>query len=400
MPVKRNRVIDFLLIRSGLSGFNFIWLFMFVPFAVITVTKYFGISGVITYCLGIWLLMVFNNYWYLLCRTLISERIWWLALPLAVYGGLATAIFIPKKSFIMDFFVDLGEGFIEGNILVFIACICMIAGMWLINRLLMAKLIYQELNKVEDTKVNASEYKFFERYGEIGEYMRLEFKMLLRNKACKNALRTIMIVCVAFSCILGFTEMYDGTGMRNFICVYNFAIFGVMFLLNIMGYEGNYIDGLMSRKESIYSLLRAKYILYSVAIVIPLILMIPAIAMGKIALLTAISWAIFTIGFIYFCLFQLAVYNNKTTPLNVKLSGRQNMGTGLQNLISIATFGVPLILYTVLQLFLGEVATSCILLIIGLAFIVTSKWWIMNVYKRFMKRRYQSLEDFRNSRER
>ena len=97
---------------------------------------------------------------------------------------------------------------------------------------------------------------------------------------------------------------------------------------------------------------------------------------------------------------QLAVYNNKTTPLNVKLSGRQNMGTGLQNLISIATFGVPLILYTVLQLFLGEVATSCILLIIGLAFIVTSKWWIMNVYKRFMKRRYQSLEDFRNSRER
>ena len=120
-------------------------------------------------------------------------------MQVAVYGGLAAAIFIPKKSFIMDFFVDLGEGFIEGNILVFIACICMIAGMWLINRLLMAKLIYQELNKVEDTKVNASEYKFFERYGEIGEYMRLEFKMLFRNNACKNALRTLMIVWVAFS---------------------------------------------------------------------------------------------------------------------------------------------------------------------------------------------------------
>lgn len=57
--------------------------------------------------------------------------------------------------------------------------------------------------------------------------------------------------------------------MKNFITVYNFAIFGILFLLQIMSYEGNYIDGLMSRKESIYTLLRAKYILYSIGILIP-----------------------------------------------------------------------------------------------------------------------------------
>lgn len=32
LPVKRIRVIDFLLIRSGLSLFNLFWLFLFVPF--------------------------------------------------------------------------------------------------------------------------------------------------------------------------------------------------------------------------------------------------------------------------------------------------------------------------------------------------------------------------------
>ena len=81
LPIKRNRLIDFLLIRSGLDGFNLFWLFLFVPFSIITVTKFYGISGVLTYCIGIWLLMVFNNYWFLLCRTLMGERIWWLALP-------------------------------------------------------------------------------------------------------------------------------------------------------------------------------------------------------------------------------------------------------------------------------------------------------------------------------
>ena len=60
-----------------------------------------------------------------------------------------------------------------------------------------------------------------------------------------------------------------------------------------MSYEGNYIDGLMSRKESIYTLLRAKYILYSIAILIPLFLMIPAMATGKLAVLSCIGWAVF-----------------------------------------------------------------------------------------------------------
>lgn len=399
LPVKRNTVIDFLLIRSGLSSYNFFWLFLFVPFAIITLPKFFGIWGVITYCTGIWLLMVFNNYWFLLCRTLIGERLWWICLPVLVYGGIAAGLLIPDKSPIGDFFINLGEGYIKGNLLAFVGTLIAIIILWFINRKMMAGLVYDELNKVEDTKVNASEYKFFEKYGEVGEYMRLELKMLLRNKVCKNSLRMVIIVVVAFSLILGFTDIYDGTGMKNFITVYNFAIFGILFLLQIMSYEGNYIDGLMSRKESIYSLLRAKYMLYSIGILLPLILSIPAMVMGKIEVLTAFSWAIFTIGFIYFCLFQMAVYNTKTVPLNVKLAGRQNTGTGLQNLISFATFGIPLLLYAVLKMTIGETATAWMLLAIGLVFILTSRFWLKNVYDRFMKRRYKNMEGFRDSRQ-
>ena len=55
-----------------------------------------------------------------------------------------------------------------------------------------------------------------------------------------------------------------------------------------MSYEGNYIDGLMSRKESIYSLLRAKYILYSIALIIPFVLMIPGMVTGRVSVLGCI----------------------------------------------------------------------------------------------------------------
>lgn len=401
LPIRRNRLIDFLLIRSGLNGFNLIWLFLFVPFAILTIARFYGVVGVLTYCIGIWLLMVFNNYWFLLCRTLMNERIWWVLLPILVYGGIAAAIFIPENSPLFAWSVDLGEGFITGNLLMFIGVLVAIAIMWFINRSLMVGLIYDEVNKVEDTKVkHVSEYKFLDRYGEIGEYMRLELKLLLRNKICKTSLRTVFIVVIAFSCVLSFTEVYDGQGMKNFIMVYNFVIFGILFLSSLMSYEGNYIDGLMSRKESIYALLRAKYIMYSIAILIPLVLMIPAMATGKLLVLSCIAWAVFVAGCVYFFLFQLAVYNNKTVDLNAKMTNRQNMGTGLQSLISAAAFGVPLILNLVLTSLWGPTTTAWILIVIGGGFILTSRFWLKNVYQRFMKRRYKNMEGFRDSRQR
>lgn len=400
LPIRRNRIVDFLLIRSGLDSFNLFWLFLFVPFAILTVPKYFGIWGVVTYSTGIWLLMVFNNYWFLLCRTLMSERILWLLLPVLVYGGIGAAIFIPDKSLVGDFFVNLGEGYIEGNPLAFIGTLVAIAGMWLIARKLIASLIYSEINKVEDTQVkHVSEYKFFEKYGEVGEYMRLELKMLLRNKVCKQSLRSVILVVIFFSLMLSFSDAYSTTFMTGFIVIYNFGIFGLLFLSPIMSYEGNYIDGLMSRKESIFSLLKAKYYLYSIGILIPFLLMTPAFVMGKAEWFAGVSWALFTAGFIYFGLFQLAVYNVKTIALNTKMASRQNMGTGLQNLISIAALGVPLLLFFLLKALFGETATQIILLIVGMGFIATSHIWLKNVYNRFMKRRYQNMEGFRDSRE-
>jgi hypothetical protein len=64
---------------------------------------------------------------------------------------------------------------------------------------------------------------------------------------------------IALSSIMYFSDVYDNSFMRSFICLYNYIILGMMTLVTIMCYEGNYIDGLMSRRESILQLLTAKY---------------------------------------------------------------------------------------------------------------------------------------------
>lgn len=401
LPIPRRKLIDMLLIRSGLSGFNFFWLSFFVPFAILTVARFYGVSGVLTYSLGIWMLMLANNYLFLLCRTLIAGHKAWLALPVGLYGGWLAAMLIPEDSPLLTLFVDLGEGFITGQLLTFAGCGAVIAALWYTNHRILQKTLYNEINKVEDTTVqvkSVSEYRFLDRYGQLGEYIRLELKLLLRNKICRNQLYMVLGCTSVFSLILGFTDTYTGLG-KDFFIIYNFQLMAVMFLSTLMSYEGNYIDALLIRRESIYTLLRAKYLFYSAAQLIPFLLLTPGMVKGSISLPLCLGWLFFTPGPIYCLLFQMAVYNSKTVDLNTKMMSGKNVGSGMQNLVSSASFIVPFVFYFLATLLVGETNAPWLLMAIGLVFILASPWWLKQVYRRFMKRRYQNLEGFHQSRQ-
>ena len=399
MPIKRKKLISLLLLKSGLDSYNFMWFFVYVPFAFLTVIRFYGFGGMFLYLLGIWLIFVFNNYWYLLCKLLLGEKTLWLLLPTLVFGALGAAEFLLDGLPISRFTMDLGEGFIEGNPLSFLFILACIGVLFFINLKLQQRMIYNEISKKEDTKIkHVSEYKFLDKYGEVGEYIRLELKLIARNKTVKTQFRMGVIVMMAFSFLLAFTDVYDGTGMTKFICLYNYAVLPIMTLGQVMCFEGNYIDGLMSRKESIFNLLRAKYYLTTLIILVPFLFMMFPITKGKITLLMAIAYLIFVIGFVFFMLLQLAVYNTRTLPLNANLMKSNKSSNWIQGLITSLAFFLPFMIDTTLTaLFPAEVA-HIILIVIGFGFIVTHNLWIKNIYKRFMKRRYKNMEEFRASR--
>ena len=399
MPVKRKKLISMLLLKSGLDSYNFIWFFVYVPFAFLTVIRFYGFGGMFLYLLGIWLIFVFNNYFYLLCKLLLGEKTIWLLLPIGIFGALGAAEFLIDGLPISRFTMNLGEGFIEGNPLSFLFILACIGIMFFINMKLQLRMIYNEISKKEDTKIKrVSEYKFLDKYGEVGEYIRLEIKLITRNKTVKAQFRMGIIVMLGFSVLLAFTDVYDGTNMKSFICMYNYAVLPIMTLGQVMCFEGNYIDGLMSRKESIFNLLRAKYYLTSLIIVVPFIVMMLPISEGKITLLSAIAYLIFVMGFVFFMLLQLTVYNTRTLPLNANLMKSNKSSNWIQGLVTSFAFFLPFIIDTTLTALFPKEVANIILIVIGLGFIVTHNLWIKNIYKRFMKRRYKNMEEFRASR--
>lgn len=399
LPTGKNRVLRSYLILTGMSGYNLIWMFMLIPFGFGTLFRYFGFIGVLGFLVGYWLLMLFNNYWYVLCRTLMNQNILYVLVPIAVYALLLVGLLVPETNYIGNLCMELGEGFFLWEWPIFLGVIVATWGMFELCNAIQKRVVYKELSKTEVVKKlkKVAEYKFLDRFGEVGEYMRLEIKLLTRNKVPRTQFYMGLSIMLMFSAALAFTDVYDGDFMRYFVTVYNFSVLGVMVLSQTMSYEGNYLDGLMSRKESILNLLRAKYYVQCAMLLIPLTIMIIPIAKGKLALLSALACFFLASGFTFWILMQLAVYNKLTINLNTKVTGKNSGGTSFQSLIIMAGFFAPVIVIRPLITIFNETTAMSIILGIGLAFTLTHPLWLRNIYKRFMQRRYENMEGFRAS---
>ena len=399
LPMGKNRVLRSYLVLNGLSGYNLIWMFMLVPFGFGTLFKYFGFVGVLGFLVGYWLLMLLNNYWYVLCRTLMNQHILYVLLPIAVYGLLLVGLLVPETNYIGNFCLELGEGFFQWEWPTFVGVIVVIWGMFELCHIVQKRVVYKELSKTEVVKKlkKVAEYKFLDRFGEVGEYMRLEIKLLSRNKVPRTQFFMGLSIMLMFSAALAFTDVYDGAFMRYFVTVYNCSVLGVLVLSQTMSYEGNYLDGLMSRKESILNLLRAKYYVQCVLLLLPLAIMLIPIAKGKLTLLSALACFFLASGFTFWILMQLAVYNKLTLNLNTKVTGKNSGGSFFQTMIIMAGFFGPVIVIRPLIALFSETTAMLIILAIGLGFTLAHPLWLRNIYKRFMQRRYENMEGFRAS---
>ena len=112
-----------------------------------------------------------------------------------------------------------------------------------------------------------------------------------------------------------------------------------------------------------------------------------------------IAIGIFTAGFQYFMLFQLAVTNNIAVPLNSKFVSKSGVeNSKWQFVVSFSVMLLPAVVISLIKFMLGNTWAYVFMLVVGMAFVGTHRLWLRNIYNRFMKRRYINMEGYRASR--
>lgn len=397
LPVRRTCVVDSFLLVLLFNAVSLLWLFFFVPYVAVCVIKGMTVwQAVATVLLGE-LMVVANGEWYVFVRSLAQRRsLWWL-LAVVVYALPFVGCFFDGEEGL-----EAALDFVGDNAFTpigFAAVTLALVVLFIANRSLLLSLSLAEESNVEKTKVaTPSGLSILGRFGIVGEYLKLEVKSALRNKAVRQLLVTGVAITVLLTLLVAYTETYEGLFARNIWCLYSFLIIGWGNLARLMGMEGNYIDMLMVHYENIYSLLRAKYYFYCALLVVPALLLIPAMIEGKYPLLMVLAYFLLTCGPLYCALFQLAVYNNQTFALNHTISGKSSFDNMAQTVIGVLVFTVPAALSWALSVLLGETAAYIVLIVVGIAFTATHNLWLRNIYTRLMARKYVNMEGFHSTR--
>ena len=400
-PISRYTAIECFLVGEHVSGYNFLWLCMFVPYGIILL--FAGESfGLVFYEIIICLiLMILNSQIYLFFRTLINRTVLWMIPAVAFYALPYSPILFNlnnkgeaiKQAFETYTAVAMSWYFL-------ICLLLAIAALFFVNRHFQFKYVYEEISKKKERALkHVSQFAFFNRFGLVGEYLKIELKSNLRNKTMRSRCIMSLTLVTGLSLLISYTTIYDNELIQQFWCLYCFAIYGATALIKIMGQEGNYIELLMMHRENIIALLTAKFWFYGAVLIIPFVIMLPAVFAGKYTLLMITSYMLLTAGFLHFIIFQLAVYNKQTIPLQLKMTAKGNFENGRQLMIELFAFFGPILITGLGYLLIGLTWTYVCMCIIGLAFILTHPIWIRSIYNRMMKRRYENIEGFINTRD-
>ena len=399
LPISRYTAIECFLLSGHVSGYNLLWLAMFIPYSIIVLAG--GASFGITLCILLMslLMIMLNSQVYLFFRTLINRSVLWVIPALLLYALPYTPLLLNTsgKTFtkMLDTLSQWGESWWMLPLV-----LALLVGLFFINRHFQFRYVYEEIARQQERSLrHVSRFTFLDRFGMVGEYLKLELKSNMRNKTMRSRCIMSLSLVIMLSLIIAYTDIYDNLFMTYFWCIYCFAIYGMTSLIKIMGQEGNYIDLLMTHEESILQLLKAKFWFYSAVLIIPFVIMLPAVYTGKFTLLMLLSFMLLTAGFSHFVIFQLAVYNKQTLPLNQKVTGKGNFENGMQIVIELVAMFAPGVIVAVGYLTVGDTATYIFMMLLGLAFILTHPIWIRHIYRRMMKRRYENLEGFHATRE-
>ena len=409
LPIPRRSVVDTFLATSLTSGYNWLWLALILPYCFIILCGGTSFGTTLVVLISAMLLFLANSQFYLLVRTLIGRSLLWWVLPIVVYGAFMGTLLVStidnpviKALFsnVDDLFDSIAESLAEPWTI--LLCLALLIALLWLNRTTQYRFAFEEVTREEQRSQlvgsRVVQFTFLERFGQMGEYLKLELKSIMRNKAIRSRVLMSLGLIVMLTLIIAYTSAYDGKMMLNFWCFYCFSIYGMTALIKIMAPEGNYIDLLMTHRENILQLLRAKYYFHVAILFVPLLLMLPAIIAGKFSLLMVVSYMLLSSGLTYCLLFQMAVYNKQSLPLDAKITGKNNMETGLQLIIELVAMFLPLVLVALLILLFDETTAYCVMAVLGLLITLAHPLWLRNIYTRMMARKYQNLEGFHASR--
>jgi len=391
IPIKKKKIIHFLLGKTTISFFNIIPLFIFVPFSIVLLVKGYSVLNVIAWFISIVAITQALNFLNILVNK--NNTVFWITLALLATFGALEYFDIYKVS---EFFGTLFNGLYNHPYFIIIP-IALAAFFYYLNFDYLNKRFYLDgaiSKKVKE--VETSDLSWLDRFGKLATFLKNDVRMISRNARPKQVL--MMSALFLFYGLIFFTQdIYrDMPAMLAFASLFITAGFLFSFGQLVPSWDSEYYKMMMSQNISYRQYLESKWYLMVLAVLVSFILSTPYIYFGWDIFGMIAAGALFNIGINSFVTLFGGALNRVPIQLNEKAKAFSNTQgfNPTQLLIGLPKLLLPVLVLYIPYLFFGLTTGIICLGAFGIMGLLFRNYFLTQIEKVYQKGKYKTIAAF------
>ena len=395
LPIKKRKVVNFVLLKSIYSFFNFLPLLIIIPFGIFNIYKNeFPLTSILAWMIAMIGLTLSVNFANFIIKKRFTDNLKALIPVMLIIAILA----------LMEYFKIFESSFWFAKGLNAIFTVPFLAIIPVMFFLILFKWNQKDLeNKfyldgtLNENKKNADtkEFLWTSRFGELAPYLQLDLKLIWRNKRPKTAIYMSLLL-LGYGLIFYTNDTYqDIPGFFVFVGIFITGIFMMNFGQFVPAWDASYYPLIMSQNIPMDKYLTAKAGLISFSVVVLAILATPYVYFGwKIFVLNLIC-AVYNIGINIPLMLYAGSFNKKRIDLD-KSPFMNYQGTGAaQWLVGIPLMALPVFLFWIFYRLISYEAGMAFLFILGIMGLLLRNKAIDFIAQVYKRKKYAMIEGFK-----
>lgn len=392
LPIKKSRITHYILSKSGLSFYNFLSLFLFVPFVTVLLFKGYEPLNILVWLVSIVGIVLTINYVNFIINK--SDKVLIvLGVALISLYGLEYFNVLPMKEYAGTVFYAL----YENPLLTVIPISSAIATYFINYNFLKQHLFLDATLKKKTETAETSDLSWTKKFGGIAPFLQLDLKLIWRNKRTKTQV-FISLAMVFYGLVFYTMDDYGITSpMMVFVGIFITGVFLSNFGQFIPAWDSAYYSMMMSQNIPLRKYLESKAGLISVSVGVMFLLSIPYVYFGWQALAINLSCALYNLGVNIPLILFFGSFNKKRIDLAKSAFGNMQGAGAAQFLVMLPLFALPMLIYVVLNFLVSFEVAVITLSILGIIGFALKKPLLDRITEAYRKKKYGMIAGFKEN---
>ncbi|MCW1952967.1 MAG: DUF5687 family protein [Flavobacteriia bacterium] len=395
LPMTKNQVVRFSMLKTVVSFFNWSHAFFFLPFSIILIVKDYDPMSVIGWHIGMAALIYTNNFINLLINNKSGVFYVFATLVLGLGAGQYFGYF-DMTLYTAPFFNWMGSSPVAALIPI---ALLLILSRWAFSYF--KKYMYLDAGLASKQEIaSTQEYAFLNRFGNLGTFLKNDIRLILRNKRSKMALYGgLFFLFYGLLFFTGAIEVYDGPVWKIFAGIFISGGFLFNFGQFVPSWDSAYYPLMMSQNITYQDYIKSKWYLIAIATAVSTLLALPYLYFGLNAYLAVLVGGIYNIGINAYLVLWGGAYIK--TPIDLA-SGKKAFGdkqsfNAKTLLLTVPKILLPLAIYWGVSLVASdEVAFASVAVAGLLGYLFKNKVFAL-IEKIYKTEKYKTLAAYKQS---